>query len=177
MHKIMSAACVVFMAMAAQAQTQVATVTSSAPFALRGADLTPGQGVPMWPVLAGDSIKSGSAMTIVTYPDGSVITLAPGSEARIDLVNGKPTFQLLSGTARYSLKSTTAVVLLVSNQTVAATSTGGVLTMGGSQAAAAGFWTAGHIAAVAIVAGATAAGLGYAVSDATSGGAAVSPSQ
>jgi ferric-dicitrate binding protein FerR (iron transport regulator) len=176
MHKIASVACMVFMAVAARAQTEVATVTSSAPFTLRGAGLIPGQGVPTWPVLAGDNIKAGSAMTIVTYPDGSVITLAPGSEARVDLVNGKPTFQLLSGTARYSLKSTTAVQVLVSNQPVALASGSGTLTMGGAQAAA-GFWTAGHVAAVVIVAGATAAGVGVAVADATGGGAAVSPSR
>ncbi len=66
----------------------------------------------MWPVLAGDDVKAGNALTIVTFPDGSVVTLAPGSEGKIDLSNGKPVFQLLAGTARYSLKSITAVQLM-----------------------------------------------------------------
>lgn len=177
MKKIAGAACLVFIAVAARAQTQVATVTSSAPFTLRGAGITPGQGVPMWPVLAGDDVKAGNTLTIVTFPDGSVITLAPGSEGKVDFVNGKPEFQLLSGTARYSLKSTTAVQLLEASQTVTPTGLLGTLTLGGNKQAAAGFWTAGHIAAVVVVAAGTAAGLGFAVSDAVKGGSPVSPSQ
>jgi hypothetical protein len=182
MKKIAGAACLAFIAVAARAQTQVATVTSSAPFSLRGAGITPGQGVPMWPVLAGDDVKAGNTLTIVTFPDGSVVTLAPGSEGKIDLVNGKPEFQLLSGTARYSLKSTTAVQLMEASQTVMPTGLLGTLTLGGNKAAAAGlagggFWTAGHIAAVVVVAAGTAAGLGFAVSDAVRGGSPVSPSQ
>ena len=61
MSKIARAACLVFMAVTAWAQTQVATVTSSATFTLRGAGITPGQGVPMWPVLAGDHVTAGNA--------------------------------------------------------------------------------------------------------------------
>jgi hypothetical protein len=168
---------VLFVTTVARAQTQVATVTSSAPFTLRGAGITPGQGVPTWPVLAGDVVKAGNTLTIVTFPDGSVVTLAPGSEGKIDIVNGKPVFQLLGGTARYSLKSTMAVQLMEASQTVAPTALLGTLTLGGNKAAAAGFWTAGHIAAVAVVGAGTAAGLGFAVSDAVKGGASVSPSQ
>ncbi len=165
-----------FITMAARAQTQVATVTSSAPFTLRGAGITPGQGVPTWPVLAGDVVKAGNTLTIVTFSDGSVVTLAPGSEGKIDIVNGKPVFQLLGGTARYSLKSTMAVQLMEASQTVTPTALLGTLTLGGNKAAA-GFWTAGHIAAVAVVAAGTAAGLGVAVSAAVKGGSPVSPSQ
>ena len=98
MKRFVRAAALVLVAVAAKAQTQVATVTSSAPFTLRGAGITPGQGVPMWPVLAGDDIKAGSTLAIVTFPDGSVITLAPGSEGKVDFMNGKPVFQLVNGT-------------------------------------------------------------------------------
>jgi hypothetical protein len=182
MKNIASVACTVFLAVAARAQTQVATVTSSAPFTLRDAGITPGQGVPMWPVLAGDVVKAGNTLAIVTFPDGSVVMLAPGSEGKIDFVNGKRVFQLLGGTARYSLKSTVAVQLMEASQTVTPTDLLGTLTLGGNKAAAAGlagggFWTAGHIAAVVVVGAATAAGLGFAVSEAVKGGAAVSPSQ
>jgi hypothetical protein len=136
----------------------------------------------MWPVLAGDEVKAGSTLTIVTFPDGSVVTLAPGSEGRVDSINGKLVFKLLSGTARYSLKSVMAVQLMEANQTVTPTGLLGTLTLGGNKAAAAGlaaggFWTAGHIAAGVVVAAGTAAGLGFAVSEAVRGGAAVSPSQ
>ncbi len=182
MSKFINVACLLFMTAAARAQTQVATVTSSAPFTLRGAGITPGQGVPMWPVLAGDEVKAGNTLTIVTFPDGSVVTLAPGSGGKVDFVNGKPVFQLLAGTARYSLKSVLAVQLMEAGQPVTPTGLLGTLTLAGNKAAAAGlagggFWTAGHIAAVVVVAAGTAAGLGFAVSEAVKGGAAVSPSQ
>ena len=158
----------------AGAQQQVATVTSSAPFTLRGAPVTPGQGVPMWPILAGDTVKAGNALTIVTFPDGSVITLEPGAEAKVDYVNGKPVFQLLSGSARYSLKYVAAVQLMAANQKATPKGLTGVLTSGGSQAGTGVFWTAGHTAAVVTGAGA-AAGLGVGISHATGGGPAVSP--
>ena len=60
------------------AQGQVATVTSTAPFQLRGANVTTDQGVPSWPVMPGDAIKAGSAPVIITYADGSSIILDPG---------------------------------------------------------------------------------------------------
>jgi len=178
---MMNAACLVFMTGAAWAQTEVATVTSSATFTLRGAGITPGQGIPMWPVLAGDHVVAGSAMTILTFPEGSVITLAPVAEGKLDFVNGQPTFELLSGKARYSLKSKAAVVVIVNGQILALASLTGGLTMGGAVAAgavgiAAGL-TAVQIAAIAIVGGAAAAGLGVGVAEATKGAKATSPSQ
>ena len=182
MKKIAGAACLAFIAVAARAQTQVATVTSSAPFSLRGAGITPGQGVPMWPVLAGDDVKAGNTMTIVTFPDGSVVTLAPGSEGKIDLVNGKPEFQLLSGTARYSLKSTTAVQLMEAQPDGHADGLAGHADIGWKQSGC-GRTGRGRIldggahCCGGRCGGGTAAGLGFAVSDAVRGGSPVSPSQ
>lgn len=168
MRKVLVAASLVLVSVAVWAQNQVASVTSSSPFTLRGAALTPGQGVPTWPILAGDTLKAGTAMTIVTFPDGSVLELAPGSEAKIDFVNGKPLFQLLDGSARYSLKSTSAVQLMAATQTVTPKDLTGILTLGNKKPGG-GFWTTGHTVAVVVVAGAAAA-LGIGVSAATSGG-------
>jgi hypothetical protein len=154
------------------AQSQVATVTSTSPFTLRGAAITPGQGVPTYPVLAGDTIKAGNTVTILTFPDGSVVTLEPGAEAMIEVSpTGTPIVKLLSGSAQYSLKSTSAVQLIVANKTVTPKDLVGVLTTGGG-----GFWTAGHTALVVVGAGA-AAGLGVGISQATNGGTPVSPSR
>jgi hypothetical protein len=159
------------------AQGQVATVTSSSPFTLRAATVTPGQGVPMWPVLAGDTIKAGNAVTIVTFPDGSVITLEPGAEAMIEISpTGTPIVKLLSGSAHYSLKSISAVQLMAANRIVTPKDLVGVLTIGGSKKVPGGFWTAGHTALVIVGAGA-AAGLGVGISQATSGGTPVSQSR
>jgi hypothetical protein len=98
-------------------QNQVATVTASAPFTLRGAVVTPSPGVPTWPVLPGDALAAGKSPTAVTFADGSVLVLAHESTAKIDLLNGKPVFQLISGNAQYSLKSTSAVQLMAGGKT------------------------------------------------------------
>jgi hypothetical protein len=177
MHKVLMLACGVLTAAVVWGQIQVATVTSSAPFTLRGAVVTPGQGVPIWPILAGDTVKAGNALAIMTFPDGSVLTLDPASEARIDFVKGKPVFQLLVGVARFSLKSTSAVQLESSNTTRKPKDLTGTLTLGGIGAAAAvGFWTVGTTVAVLVGAGA-AAGAGIGISEAVRGGSSVSPSK
>jgi len=156
------------------AQVQVATVTSTSPFQLRGANVTPSQGVPSWPVMPGDKIKAGSAPVTVTFPDGSTITLAPGSEIKVTQSGATPVVTLLSGSASYTLK-TLASVGLVADGAVTPTSLTGVLTLAG-QKAAGGWWTTGHT--ILVVAGAGAiAGLGYGIVQATNGGTAVSPSQ
>src|ERR1039458_6597279 len=93
------------------AQGQVATVTSTAPFQLRGANVTTDQGVPSWPVMPGDAIKAGSAPLVSTFADGSSVILDPGSSARITISEQTPTFQLECGTARYTLSALQAVKL------------------------------------------------------------------
>lgn len=163
-------------ALALQAQTPLATVTSSAPFSLRGAAISPGSGVPTWPVFAGDTVKAGGALTIVTYPDGTVIALAPGSEGKIDFVNGKPTFELVSGSAKYSRKRTGVVVFMTGGNEVAMVGLTGTLALGGATAAAVGL-TAGAITAIAVGGAAGAAALAVGVHHLVSGGSTVSPSQ
>ena len=93
------------------AQSQVATVTSTAPFQLRGANVTTDQGVPSWPVMPGDAIKAGSAPLVTTFADGSSVILEPGSSAKITISGQTPAFQLECGTARYSLSALSAVKL------------------------------------------------------------------
>jgi hypothetical protein len=165
------------------AQGQIATVTSSAPFTLRGATVTPGQGVPSWPIMAGDVITGGSAPTVVTFPDGSVVSMAPASQARIGFEGGKPVFHLLCGSSDYSLRSLTSVGLSGSSGAVTPGSAGGALNRaactGGSAAhtATSGSWSSTHITLVAVAGAAVAAGLGLGISSAVNGGTPVSPSQ
>jgi ferric-dicitrate binding protein FerR (iron transport regulator) len=124
-------------AAAASAQKEVARVTASASFMLRGALITPGQGVTVWPVLAGDDVTAGTSPTSVTFPDGSALTLAPASEAKVDFVNGKPVFQLISGNAPYSLKSTSSVQLMVGAKTTTVEGLTGTLKVDNDQKVAA----------------------------------------
>jgi hypothetical protein len=177
MRRVSAVALMLLAAAVASAQNQVATVTSSAPFTLRGATVMPGQGVPTWPILPGDELKAGNALTIVSFPDGSVLTLSPGSDAKIDFANGKPVFQLLCGKADHVLKSASAVELMAGNQVITPKAISGALTVthcsgvpGGAVAAGGGFWTAGHTAAVVLVVGAAIA-LPIGIYEATQGGA------
>jgi hypothetical protein len=177
MRRVSAVALMLLAAAVASAQNQVATVTSSAPFTLRGATVMPGQGVPTWPILPGDELKAGNALTIVSFPDGSVLTLSPGSDAKIDFANGRPVFQLLCGKADHVLKSASAVELMAGSQVITPKAISGVLTVthcsGVPGAAGGGFWTAGHTAAVVLVVGA-AIGLPIGIYETTSGGQPVS---
>jgi len=139
---------------AALAQNQVATVSSDTAFQLRGANIAPGQGVPNWPVMPGDAIKAGETPVTVSFPDGSTIVLAPRSSAKIGLAGQKPVFQLLGGSAHYSLKDLNSIVLMAGKDTVAAKDLVGDLALGGNKPSA-GWWTTSHT--VAVVGGAAAA--------------------
>src|SRR5258708_22978238 len=131
------------------AQTQVATITSESPFQLRGANVTPGQGVPSWPVMPGDAIQAGETPLTITFQDGSTIVLAPGSSAKVDLSGKTPLFQLENGTAHYSLKSSNAVKLMELKTLVMPSYLAGDLqTSNGSSKLASGCWTHRHTRAL-----------------------------
>jgi hypothetical protein len=150
------------------AQGQLASVTSTVPFELRGATITTDQGVPSWPVMPGDAIKAGSAPVVITFAGGSTITLEPGSSAKVEMSGGTPSFVLQSGTARYTLSALTAVKV----NDPASPKIAGVYTID-SKKPVAGWWTTGHT--VLLLGGAAAAaGLAFGVSHAVGGGAAVS---
>jgi hypothetical protein len=150
------------------AQGQVATVTSTAPFQLRGANVTTDQGVPSWPVTPGDTFKAGSAPVVITFAGGSSVILDPGSSAKITISGQTPTFLLECGTARYTLSALSAVKV---NDPVSPQKLTGVYTMACNKPA--GWWTSGHTLLV-LGGAAAAAGLAFGVSSALSGGAAVS---
>jgi hypothetical protein len=155
-------------------QRQMGTVSSTGPFQLRGANVTPGQGVPEWPLIAGDKINAGAAPVTVNFPDGSIITVNSGSEIIVTLSGTTPVVKLICGSANYALKSLTAVKL-VAGEPVTPNNSTGLLSVSGCKVTA-GWWTTGHT--VLVVAGAGAiAGLGYGIVDATSGGASVSPTK
>ena len=157
------------------AQTQVATVTSSAPFTMGGASVSPNSGVPNWPVLAGSSVKAGTAPTVVSFPDGSAVVLMPSSEATIGRSGLKPVFHLVAGSAQFNLKSTGSVEMLSAKNAVVvppavAGTLGpdGLMTAGSSPAALAE-------AAIIAIAGGAAMGMGLGIGLATTGGKSVSP--
>lgn len=161
-------------AMFAGGQTQIATVTSDSPFQLRGAGITPGQGVPSWPVLPGDLITAGQTPVSLVFADGSTIILAPGAVAKVSLSHKKPVFELESGAAHYTLITKSSVELVTLKTTVVPTDLVGDLQIG-SQHLPTSWWTTGHTTLVLSAAGA-AAGLGVGVAASNSNGPSVSPS-
>jgi hypothetical protein len=172
LRNLLGLACIALAAVVSiKAQTQVATVASAAVFHLRGALIAPGQGIPNWPVLAGDIVSAETAPIIVSFPDGSVIVLAAYSAAKIGMIDNIPAFQLVGGSATYSLKTLTAVKLInPATQIAKLTALKG--TLGIHSIALLTPVTVG----LAAVGGATAVGLGMAI-EANTGGDAVSPSR
>jgi hypothetical protein len=175
----------VFLALSAcaLAQNQVATVTSIVPFELRGATVSPGQGVLSWPVMAGDIIKSGSGTVTISFTDASVVLAAnstgkvetgPSSgKCRNNSQNPVPRFELVSGSAKYSRTNPCAIALVAMGKTVGGNSvTGG---LGGGTGGAVGA-TGLNTSAVVLAAAVGATGLGIGIAQVVSSGSPVSPS-
>jgi hypothetical protein len=110
--------------------------------------------------MPGDILKAGETPVTITFADGSVITLAPGSSGKVDLSGQTPVFQLLNGSAHYQLTNLSAVKLMTGPNPFSAKDLVGDLLLGGNKPPA-GWWTAGHTAlVVGSAAGATALGVG-----------------
>jgi len=75
----------------------VATVTSAGTFDLHGAAIKT-EGIPYWPVMAGDEIGTHLSMALIRFPDGASVALGGNSRARVETVNGVLVFRLSSGT-------------------------------------------------------------------------------
>jgi hypothetical protein len=165
----------IFVGIAAAAPVQVATVSSTAQFQLREAQIKPGQGVPSWPAMDGDKIKSGNAPVLLTFADGSTVILDAHSEARVGMSSEEPMFRLLCGSAHYSLKTIPSVVLMANDKVVNPPEVIGSYKVDGGCTVGGG-WT--ETKTVLVVAGAAAAaGAGVAIERATQGGDPVSPSR
>ncbi len=156
------------------AQSQVATVTCAAPFELRGGIVTPGQGVPSWPVMPGDTIKAESGPVTITFTDGSSVILDPKSTAKVDLSGQTPQFQLESGSVHYALKSASAVKLIAMGKPLSVTNLSGIVKISNGRVSTA-WWSPVHTGLV-IAGTAAATGVVVGVAEATTGGPAVSPS-
>jgi hypothetical protein len=164
---------VVFAGLLPAQGTKVATATSTQPFTLNGETVNP-SGVPSWPVMDGAELVAGSTPLTLTFGDGSRISLAPGSRAKVEMVDGKPVFRLLSGEAAYDLKQLDSVTLVALDSGVKPPGLRGTYAIAGTRRAATKFWT-GKTLALFLGGGAAAAvGIGVA---AAGGPAPVSPSR
>jgi hypothetical protein len=78
------------------AASPVATVSSAGSFALRGATVKT-DGVPSWPVMAGDEIKTSVASAVIQFRDGSRVTLGAASTLRVEQTVSNLNVRLSSG--------------------------------------------------------------------------------
>jgi hypothetical protein len=80
----------------------IGAISGDAPFQLRGS-MVPVAGVPSWPVVAGDEIATDAGSATLRLHDGSVVTLAKRSQAKIEQENGQMVLRLKSGTMEYNV--------------------------------------------------------------------------
>jgi hypothetical protein len=153
----------VVLAMVVFGWQQVAMVSSTGGFTLRGATVSPGQGVPNWPVMAGDEIVAGTKPVTITFPDGSTVTLAAGSKAKVEMEGGQPVVRLESGAASYSFKTPGAVKLYALDRVVTPTGLTGSFGLGTAPPGAVahkGFWTSRNVLIILAIAGTVGASAG-----------------
>jgi ferric-dicitrate binding protein FerR (iron transport regulator) len=86
----------------------VGYVISSEPFQLRGATV-PTAVTHFLPVVEGDDIATDSASAILTFLDGSRITLARQSRAKLEAGGVRTRVRLLNGTMQYRLSESPQV--------------------------------------------------------------------
>lgn len=112
------------MGLVAWAAAPVATVSSAEDFSLKGAP-APVAGVPSYPVMLGDEVQSGNASTVLRFKDGSKVTLAPHSRARVEESDSHLAVRLIMGGGGYSFSQGTSLRLFAGSQAVPTPSTSG----------------------------------------------------
>lgn len=107
------------------AATLVGRVSSSQSFKLNGTPM-PVEGVPSWPLYAGDVIVTQAAQATIVFRNGSRVVLEPNSELKVEIKDKKPVVRLLRGNGKYFIAGT-----VVALSTAAAVSLGGASGNGG----------------------------------------------
>jgi hypothetical protein len=126
-------ACVGFalvMLSAAFGASPVATASSSGGFELRGVPVRT-EGVPLWPVMAGDSIHAGATPVLIRFEDGSRVTLGQNSSATVENTGQGLVFRVLSGAVQVAPVSGSKVRFF--NNSTPLQPTGAVASAGASQ--------------------------------------------
>lgn len=92
------------------ASAPVANVSSAEPLNIDGHSMFM-PGVPSFPVVVGDQIATSTGPAIMSFSDGSRLTLAPQSRVKIIGSNAKPTVVLTAGNLEYRLAAGSALTL------------------------------------------------------------------
>jgi len=122
------------LACAVQAAQPVGAITSSEPFLLRGARVAVA-GVPSWPIAPGDDIATSTSPAVISFRDGSRVTLGRNSKAKLESNDSPLLLRLLEGTGSYVFASGSALQLFVGDKRAGLGTTRGTLSLLASQAA------------------------------------------
>jgi ferric-dicitrate binding protein FerR (iron transport regulator) len=119
----------VLLTMSAFAASPVASVRSSADFELRGVTVNTA-GVPSWPVMAGDLVTARKSPAVIQLEDGSRVTLAVNSRAKIEetkeglsvrLMDGSMAFVMAANSSARFYSGETAVKAVANVETAVST--------------------------------------------------------
>jgi hypothetical protein len=80
----------------------IANVSSAQPFTLDGNSVW-AAGVNSWPVVLGDEIETADAPAVVSFEDGSRISLSPHSRVKLGGTDAEPKVILVAGLLDYNL--------------------------------------------------------------------------
>ncbi len=97
----------------------IANVTSSEPYKVSGVAV-PVAGVKSWPVVAGDELRAGEAPLVVTFKDGSRVTLGKNSRAKVEGEGRNAALRLFDGAMGFLLLKGSKVRLYSESNPVSA---------------------------------------------------------
>jgi hypothetical protein len=101
------------------AAAPIANVSGTEPFKVSGVSV-PVSGVSSWPVIAGDELMAGSAPVVLTFKDGSRVTLAKNSRATVEGKSKNVALRLLDGAMAFTLSRGSSVRLYSAGNMVSA---------------------------------------------------------
>lgn len=84
------------------AASPIANVSSTGPYKVSGVSI-PVAGVSSWPVIAGDELSVGNASVVLTFRDGSRVTLGKNSRATVEGKSQSAVLRLLDGVMAFTL--------------------------------------------------------------------------
>jgi hypothetical protein len=116
------------------AERPIATITSSDAFELSGVRV-PVAGVPQWPLVSGDEVVTGDAPALVSFADGSRVTMNARSRVKLQASGKETVLRLLKGDMAYKVtKSSPVKLAALSKDTLLDSSGEGLLSTDGSVA-------------------------------------------
>jgi hypothetical protein len=130
---LVAALLIVYVALAAQ---PVARISSSESFTVAGTKV-PIEGVPSWPVVAGDEVVVGNATAVVTFADGSRVRLGTKARAKLEGSAQNPALRLVDGVMAYTFSRKPSLQLFAAANAVTGTTRGTAFAGSGTETQAA----------------------------------------